>query len=74
MKIKEKSMKIVDMGLEICGPGCPRRATSHFDLRTTSRDEAVGRGRGRVNPSPGTGDKGLAARDLHALRLRASAD
>ena len=31
-------------------------------------------GRGRVNPSPGTGDKGLVARDLHALRPEASAD
>ena len=53
------------------GPG---RATSHFALRMASRDEAVGRGRGRVNPSPGTGDKGLVARDLHALRHKASAD
>ena len=74
MKIPEKSMKIADMGLKICGPGYPTRATSHFNLRTTSRDEAVGRGRGRVNPSPGTGDKGLVALGLHALRLRASAD
>ena len=45
-----------------------------FGLRTASRDEAVGRGRGRVNPSQGTGDKGFTALDLHALRLRASAD
>ena len=74
MKIHEKSMKIVDMGLEICGPGCPRRVTTRFNLRTAQRDEAVGRGRGRVNPSPGTGDKGLEALGLHALRPGASAD
>ena len=30
-----------------------KRVTSHFGLRTSSREEAVGRGRGRVNPSPG---------------------
>ena len=73
-KIHEKSTKIVDMGLEICDPGCPKRGTRHSKLRTTQRDEAVGRGRGRVNPSPGTGDKGLVALDLHALRPGASAD
>ena len=55
-KIYEKSTKIVDMGLEICDPGCPKRGTSPSNLRTAQRDEAVGRGRGRVNPSPGTGD------------------
>ena len=73
-KIYEKSTKIVDMGLEICDPGCPKRGTSPSNLRTAQRDEAVGRGRGRVNPSPGTGDKGLVALGLHALRHKASAD
>ena len=73
-KIHEKSTKIVDMGLEICDPGCPKRGTSPSNLGTAQRDEAVGRGRGRVNPSQGLGDKGFVTRDLHALRLRASAD
>ena len=73
-KICEKSAQIVDMGLEICDPGCPKRGTRDSKLRTAERDEAVGRGRGRVNPSPGTGDKGLVALDLHALRPGASAD
>ena len=60
-KIYEKSTKIVDMGLEICDPGCPKRGTSHFRSRTTGRDGAVGRGRGRVSLLVN-----LVAVDLHA--------
>ena len=39
-----------------------------FGVRTASRDRPVGKGRVRVNPSPGfVGDRGCAG-DLHARR------
>ena len=73
-KIYEKSTKIVDMGLEICDPGCPKRGTSPSNLRTAQRDEAVGRGRGRVNPSPVYWGKWFSSWGSTRWRLSASAD
>ena len=35
--------------LKMSGKGFPRRVTSHFTLGTSSRDEAMGGGRGRVS-------------------------
>ena len=54
--------------------GVPRGSKVDSDARTSHR---AGRREGegvRVNPSPGTGDGGLATEDLHALRPTASKD
>ena len=62
-------MEIIEKSMKIGGKRVPRRAASHFNLRTADRAGAVGGGRGRevylLN---------LATGPLHALRPRGSAD
>ena len=57
-----------------------KRAMGSSNLRKNGRAGPMGRGRGGVNPSPGTGGEEVSfakqteAQDLHASRQSASAD
>ena len=44
-----KTLESQSKSLKMSGKGFPRRVTSHFSLGTSSRDEAMGGGRGRVS-------------------------